>query len=103
MIANAILTVFSLGTILLFARVRINSKNIAKIKKTPVEPDERVGKHGREISELEKNLKKSNTEMVNLTKRIAKVEGLVKSTSEHIKVDVKRIVTLEKKVERLSR
>lgn len=101
MIADIILIVFSVSTIVLSVKVRKNSKRISKIQKAELEPDERVAEHERKIVELKESLNKSGTEMVNLTKRIGKVEVLVKDAGDNIKDGTKRISTLEKKVEKL--
>ena len=101
MIADIILIVFSVGTIVLSVKVRKNSRRIARIQKTKLEPDERVAEHDRKIIELKESLSKSSTEMVNLTKRISKVEVLVKDAGDNIKDGTKKISTLEKKVEKV--
>ncbi len=39
MLANLFLAIFSMGTILLYGKVRTHSKRIGSIEKTAIEPD----------------------------------------------------------------
>lgn len=78
MFANLFLAIFCVGTILLYGKVRKQSRRIRRIEETSIEPDKRIDEHEKKIIALGETQEKGNKEMLNLTKRITTLENTVK-------------------------
>lgn len=67
-----------MGTILLYGKVRKQSKRIRRIEKISIEPDKRIDEHEKKIIALDETQEKGNKEMLNLTKRVTTLENTVR-------------------------